>query len=174
MSATKTTKTNMTDIQMLKRILEEKFGWTKFEIKTDDKKPLVNARMWSGQPDIVNPDLVVRQRDTGGNYADFAAKRNPDGTLSLSGDPHGLQNIPGYEKYRGKDADEQAAKFDKDFKDDVEIEYSKKEKENQATAIGAESISGWTNAFDERGEYEVKKMLIDEDSIDQLQDAVVL
>ena len=142
MSATKKCDTRMTDIQMLKRILEEKFRWTKFEIKTDDKKPLPKATMWSGQPDIENPDLVVRQRYTGGNYADFAVKRNPDGTLSLYGDPHGLQNISGYEKYKGSSMEEMSAKFEKDFKKDVEVEYAKKEFERDAISHGAE-LSNW-------------------------------
>jgi hypothetical protein len=164
MSATKKCDTRMTDIQMLKRILEEKFGWTKFEIKTDDKQPLPKATMWSGQPDIENPDLVVRQRYTGGNYADFAVKRNPDGTLSLYGDPHGLQNISGYEKYRGNNKEEWDAGFNK-FKDDAEIEYSKKEFEKDATLHGAE-LSNW----EIQGTEVQLPFEIDLDNIDNIQD----
>jgi len=159
MSATKTCATKMKDIQLIKRVLEEKMGWKKIEMMTDVKQPL-SASMWDKE--IKNAELVVKKENIpNGRYADFAVIRGDDGFFQLAFDPHGLESVPQYAPYvnsnREKGADE--------FKIMIEGEYAKKEFENDAISLGAEIQEGWNN----QGEMVIS---IDEDLIDSLPEAV--
>lgn len=156
--------TKCRDINILKRALQNIFGWQKFETLTPEQEKQgkhldvsLYGGVKGGLPVVmkVKKENLVDKEGRRAVFSDFAVVRKPDGTLQIQSDLHNF------------DAHDKISFITDDMIKGVDCGYAKEAIEAQNQSIDVEVIQDWT----ENGDWIEKRGKIDEDEIQNIPQA---
>jgi len=156
--------TKCKDINILKRALQNIFGWDKIETLTPEQEKegqelnvSLFGRVIGGLPVVmkVKKENLVDKEGRKAVFSDFAVVRKPDGTLQIQSDLHNF------------DARDKISFITDDMIPGVNCGYAKEAIDTHIQSITTETIQDWS----ENGDNLEKIIDIDEDEIGDIPQA---